>query len=115
MLKVIITRRADMTAVVFDGHASAGNYGSDIVCASASMLAYTLAEAVKKRGARGMFTCEPIVALSPGSARIVFAPQREYVDELGVIVDVIADGYRMLAASYPDNVQFIYDATPERA
>ena len=114
MLKVIVMRVGDTTSVTLVGHANAGEYGSDIVCASASMLAYTLAEAVNKRVELGMFACIPTVDITPGDTQIIFKAHKDYADELGVIVDVIADGYRMLAASYPDNVEFIYDATPER-
>ena len=40
----------DRTALTVRGHAGFSRYGSDIVCAAASMLAFALAEAVQAAG-----------------------------------------------------------------
>ena len=117
MIRVDLKRESGVLSLVLDGHAGAGNHGSDIVCAAASMLAYTLANAVHKRHGEGKLRAKPILALTSGSATIVCVPTNDSAAEIDMIFDVIADGYRMLSKAYPGNVVFFEktDASPDRA
>ena len=46
----MITVQLSGTALTVRGHAGFSRYGSDIVCAAASMLAFTLAAAMEEAG-----------------------------------------------------------------
>lgn len=46
----MITVQLSETALTVRGHAGFSRYGSDIVCAAASMLAFTLAAAMEEAG-----------------------------------------------------------------
>lgn len=64
----------DRTALTVRGHAGFSRYGSDIVCAAASMLAFALAEAVQ---AAGMKT-PPVIESGCGRFRLeAFADGQE--------------------------------------
>lgn len=117
MLKIIHAYKSGVHALIIDGHAGYAEHGSDIVCASASMLAYTLANEVARRGEAHELTAKPIIALSPGSARIVCAPTEKVRREVDMIFDVFSGGFRLLAENYPAHVEFHEnnDASPERA
>lgn len=115
MITVVYTERAGVLSLTLDGHAGAGEYGHDIVCASASMLAYTLAAGVAEASESGKLRNDPIITLSPGFARVVCVPFPENDGEVRAMYDLILGGYRLLSSQYPDNVKIIYDATPERA
>ena len=53
------------------GHAGFSRYGSDIVCAAASMLAFALAEAVQTEG----FWTPPVVEAACGTFRLEVRPE----------------------------------------
>ncbi len=72
----------------FSGHAGAGAYGKDPVCAALSMLMYTLLEALPAE--------ETERYLADGSCRVRGGAAGTY--------EVIAAGLRLLAAEYPEHV-----------
>lgn len=115
MITVVYIERAGSLSLVINGHAGTAEHGHDIVCASASMLAYTLAAGVSEVSECGKLRNDPIITLSPGFARVVCLPFPENEGEVRSMYDLILGGYRLLSSRYPDNVKFIYDATPERA
>ncbi len=66
---------AGRTALTVRGHAGFSRYGSDIVCAAASMLAFALAEAVQ---AAGLKTTPPVIESGCGRFRLeAFADGQE--------------------------------------
>lgn len=73
------------------GHAGFGKCGVDIVCAAASMLVYTLADALGLQD-EDCFS-------SGGDCRIEL---REHSEAL----DFTASGFRLLARNYPRHVTF---------
>ena len=97
------------TALTVRGHAGFSRYGSDIVCAAASMLAFALAEAVQ---AAGMKT-PPVIESGCGRFRLeAFADEQEQARMDGMFETVRA-GYRLLAARYPDYVRVLGERDPE--
>ena len=88
----------DRTALTVRGHAGFSRYGSDIVCAAASMLAFALAEAVQAAGMK-----------TPPEA---FADGQEQA-RLDGMFETVRAGYRLLSARYPDHVRVLGERDPE--
>jgi uncharacterized protein YsxB (DUF464 family) len=87
------------------GHAGAAPKGHDTVCASSSILAYTVAQNVKMAEARGMLKYSPTVKLRDGDSIISCrAKDDDSYTELLHTYLVIQTGYQLLAHNYP---QFI--------
>lgn len=79
------------------GHAGAGPYGGDLVCAGVSTLVYTLAENLK--GVDGLFCC-----LEPGEAVLSCRPCRRAREAFRFA----ETGLRMLADSFPQNISIFF-------
>ena len=90
------------------GHAGYAEEGKDIVCASASILAYTIAQVIKNMGDNGDLTEPPTLELNGGDANIVCRAKNDdlYAD---LVADfyVIKIGYMLLAHNYPQYVEII--------
>ena len=59
------------------GHAGAAEKGQDIVCASASILAYTVAQTMEYMHAEGGLRKKPRIEFSDGNATIVAKPKED--------------------------------------
>ena len=93
------------------GHAGQAEVGQDIVCASASILAYTVAQIVEAMHHHGDFVYTPIILLESGRAVIHCKAKDDdiYAEVLHTFF-VIQTGYRLLAHNYPQFVELITDA-----
>lgn len=87
------------------GHADFANKGEDIICASASILAYTLAQNVRYMESAGVAKDVHII-LEEGNAVIACTPVEES-ETLLCIYDTITTGFALLQCNYPDHVNFI--------
>lgn len=87
------------------GHAGAGNKGEDLVCAGASMLAYTLAQAVEFLWHSGKLKRKPKLNLSEGDSAIICCPTEDAYAETLMAYWVIQCGAHVLARNYPENVR----------
>ena len=96
-----------MTTVVYDaenciidmhGHAGAGEYGHDIVCAGLSALWYAL----KTTASAQRESLLPIILEAPGDVRMTFRPTADG----RIIMDTIANGLEALSIEYPEHVKF---------
>lgn len=87
------------------GHAGQNVVGHDIVCASASILAYTLAQNIKMAQERSLFKYSPKIKLKEGDAIITCRAKDEetYTEILHTFL-VIQTGYMVLAHNYPHYV-----------
>ena len=97
------------TALTVRGHAGFSRYGSDIVCAAASMLAFALAEAVQ---AAGMKT-PPVFESGCGRFRLEAFADGQKQAQLDGMFDTVRAGYRLLEARYPDYVRVLGERDPE--
>lgn len=88
-----------------DGHAGAGEHGKDLVCASASMLAYTLAQNVTYLRSLNKLTKKPHIILSDGKASVICKPKRCAYAEVLHLYHVIQVGFSLLSVNFPDNVK----------
>ncbi len=89
------------------GHANAGNIGRDIVCASASMLAYTIAQTVKNYYEMGALECPPKIILKSGRSNVTCIPKKDYYEEVKHAYIVVQTGLNLLAHNYPQYVSLI--------
>ena len=103
MLTIEIHTEGSQLAVHLKGHAGAGKWGQDIVCAAASILTYTAAASASQLYRQGQLSKRPRTRLEPGNAHI----QMENCPAARQLLDVIATGFALLAVRYPKNVCLI--------
>ena len=75
------------------------------MCASASILAYTLAASVANMSAEKQIR-EPVIRLDPGGAEISCKTIRRFEAPVTLIFDTICGGYELLARNYPENIHY---------
>ena len=104
-VKFIADMDKHMVALALKGHAGQAEHGHDIVCASASILAYTVAQVVKAMEQHGDFEHKPIISLEEGDAMIVCrCSDPDNFGELMHTFFVAHVGYSLLAHNYPEYV-----------
>ena len=103
MITVVYHR--DLNRVSVEGHAYSGEKGHDLVCASASILAHTLATLVSNMQKAGQ-TRYPTVELEEGQALIQCNVASRYKPTVTFAFDSICAGFELLAQSYPDNISY---------
>ena len=102
--KFILDESKNMVTLKVKGHAGAAEAGSDIICASASILAYTLAQNIKYAYAQDMLKYRPTIKLSGGDCNISCRANKDNLNEVLNIYLVIQTGYQLLAHNYPSFV-----------
>jgi uncharacterized protein YsxB (DUF464 family) len=94
-----------MASLHVKGHAGQNAPGNDIVCASASILAYTLAQNIKISEEQGHLKYSPKIKLKEGDSIITCrAKDEETYNEMLHTFLVIQTGYALLAHNYPHYV-----------
>lgn len=91
--------------VTIEGHALSGEKGHDLVCAAASILAYTLAASVSNMQEHGHLN-DSDVELNEGKAVIKCRPQTQFKAVVAIIFDNICGGFELLSRDYPDNISY---------
>ena len=87
------------------GHSGQADVGQDIVCASASILAYTVAQVVTTMRDEGKLKKKPNIRLDSGDAVITCKPTKQYYAEALHTYSVAQVGYDLLQYNYPEYVQ----------
>lgn len=99
-----------------EGHAGAGEYGQDIVCAAVSVLLQTLANEVTEAARAGLLAVG-VVAHGDGWMKVEMTPTDQTQDMADAWVELVRDGIDALAESYPENVElevhYVYADTKE--
>lgn len=103
MIRVIYHR--DLNRVSVTGHAQSGEVGHDLVCASASILVYTLASFVENLKEAGQ-VYNPTVELKEGDALIHCDAPNKYKRPITLVFDSICAGFELLAKDYPEYVSY---------
>lgn len=103
MIKVVYDRQA--TKLTVQGHAHSGEQGHDLVCASASILAYTLASFAKNTYKAKQIK-KLVIKLDPGNAEVSFKAKARYKVAINLVCDAICGGFELLARNYPQNVSY---------
>lgn len=121
MIKATVARTAWMSGVTgyevkAEGHAGAGEYGQDIVCAAVSVLLQTLANEVTEAARAGLLAVG-VVAHGDGWMKVEMTPTAQTQDMADAWVELVQDGIDALAESYPENVElevhYVYADTKE--
>ncbi len=89
-----------------EGHAGAGEKGHDLICASASILAYTVAQVVSTMENQGTLQGAPRIELNEGDASIIIRCKDDssYAEAKHTFF-VAKTGYELLMANYPQCVE----------
>ena len=99
-----------------EGHAGAGKYGQDVVCAAVSVLLQTLANEVTEAARAGLLAVG-VVAHGDGWMKVEMTPTAQTQDMADAWVELVQDGIDALAESYPENVElevhYVYADTKE--
>ncbi len=112
MIKVTYSKDRDKRECFLrvNGHAGQAEIGKDIVCASASILTYTVAKEIKDMELRGQLAQTPRIELESGDAVIECkAASADAYEEILHTFYVVCIGYRLLAQNYPQYVEYLAD------
>ena len=100
-----VTYHRKYNRVTVEGHAGSGPKGHDLVCASASALALTLAGNVSYMEAQEAVR-NVIIKLDDGNAEIQCTAYRRYKESVEQIYRAICVGFELLATKYPENISY---------
>ena len=103
MIQAIYYRKYNRLLVT--GHANSAEPGKDLVCASASMLAYTLAANVANMADNGQVR-QPIIKNNEGDAEISCNPRHNLKNSVTLVFDSICVGFELLAHNYPEYITY---------
>ena len=103
MIHVTYHRQYNRVTVV--GHAGSGPEGHDLVCASVSALALTLAGNVSYMEAQEAVR-NVVIELNEGNAEIQCTAYRRFKDSVEQIYRAICVGFELLATKYPENISY---------
>lgn len=91
--------------MILQGHAQTAPKGQDLVCAAATMLAYTAAQAVQFLFEQDKLRCKPRIRIRDGKAVIIATPTEEARAEVLHTFWVAQCGAHVLAHNYPKYVK----------
>lgn len=103
MINVVYHRKYHRLSI--EGHACSGEPGHDLVCASASILAYTLAASVANMSAAKQVR-DARIDLKEGAGEISCNTVRRFDAPVTLIFDTLCAGYELLANNFPDNISY---------
>ncbi len=115
MLKVTFEQKDRKLILRLEGHAGQADIGHDIVCASASILAYTVAQFVKEAEAQGDLKSPPELKLESGDTVISCEPSDELIYMMQDMYLFAEMGYHLLAYNYPQFVEVTPFSEPRKA
>ena len=87
------------------GHADSAPKGEDLICASATMMAYTVAQAVQFMYENEQLKKKPKIQIKDGEATIIATPTEDAYAEALHTFWVAQCGAHVLAHNYPQNVK----------
>lgn len=99
MIEVRAWDEEEMHCLEMKGHAEAGAYGEDTVCAAASMLMYTLRARQQEMDAHPFSCC-----MNEGGFALLKVPKR-----MTETYETVISGLKLLSKEYPKNVVFTRD------
>ena len=103
MIEAIYYRKYNRLTVT--GHAGSAEPGHDLVCASASMLTYTLAANVANMADNGQVR-EPIMNMDDGNTEISCKPRHNLKATVTLVFDSVCVGFELLAHDYPEYIKY---------
>lgn len=115
MVKVTFEEKDNKLTLTLKGHAGQAEIGKDIVCASCSILAYTVAQFVGEANYQGDLKSVPILNLASGDTVISCEPSEEIIHEMRNIYRFAEMGYHLLVYNYPQYVELTPFGQPDEA
>ena len=97
-------KEAGSITLKLTGHAGQAEKGQDIVCAAASILAYTVAQALQFMYEQGQLQKKPHIKLTEGDTVIVAKPRKDAYAEALHTFFVAQVGYHLLSHNYSQYV-----------
>ena len=107
MLKVTFTETPEKLSLRVEGHAGYAEQGKDIVCASASILAFTVAQYVKFEDEQGTLKAPAEIKLESGDYVVSCEPKEETLKWLWDAYQFAKMGFILLEHNYPQYVRLI--------
>lgn len=106
MIKIHFWQEKDKGSIHMkvQGHSNTAPRGEDLVCASATMLVYTVAQAMTFMYEQGQLEAKPKLKIREGKAVIVAKPKEDYLAEVLHTFWVAQCGAHVLACNYPQFV-----------
>ena len=86
------------------GHAGTAPRGEDLVCASATMLVYTVAQALTFMHEQSQLEEKPHIKIREGKAVVVARPKEDFLAETLHTFWVAQCGAHLLSKNYPEAV-----------
>lgn len=103
MIQVVYHRK--FHRLTLKGHAESGEYGHDLVCSAASILAYTLANAVLNMAECGQVR-DANVNLEAGNGEVSCRTKHKFEAPVTLIFDTLCAGFELLSAQHPENISY---------
>lgn len=113
MIKVLIATKGKVLGLRVIGHAGYAEVGKDIVCSSASILAYTVAQIVKEAEDQGDLASPATIRIEAGDTVVACEPKKKWLDAMRGAYFFAKKGYTLLAHNYPQFVELIIDGEAE--
>ena len=107
MINVTFTETPQKLSLRVEGHAGYAEQGKDIVCASASILAYTVAQYVMEAEHNGDLASPPEMKLELGDTFISCEPQENVWKTMQDVFSFAKMGYIVLEYNYQQYVRLI--------
>lgn len=89
--------------LIANGHANYAERGKDIVCASVSILIYTLIESIDESD----LSTPAVIDVREGETLIRVKPKDESRGKIRGVFDVISKGFELLGNNFQKNVKFV--------
>lgn len=105
MIQVTFEQTDTFVSIRLKGHAGYAKDGPDIVCAAASMLAYTAAQNAMNLYSNDELLDEPIIKLLDGDIYVGCKPDPDMLDAVACVFQVILNGFLLLGKNYPEHVR----------
>lgn len=87
------------------GHAGSAEIGHDIICASVSIIAYTVAQVARDLDEQGKLNKHPTIVLDSGNACVTLMPKKEYYDDVKQLLYFAKTGLKLLQSNFPQYVE----------
>ena len=106
MVTISMSKTDTTLTLKVEGHAGQAEKGQDIICASVSMLVYTLAQYVKWMYEQHQLKRMPLIELEEGNSQVVIKPKGEWMATALHAFFVVSVGFDLLSRNYPEYVTF---------
>lgn len=101
---MIEVKRNGLTLTI-KGHAQSAEKGKDLICASASMLFYTLVANIEQM--EGVGKCKSQIKALEGDAEVKVIASPSAHDEVTSVFNTIMTGYEVLSNEYPEFIKIL--------